>query len=220
VLDLGAGTGRIGKAFVDAHDSYVGVDLSLAMLREFPADGGAVHLVQGNGQQLPFRDGTFAVVLLMQVLTGTDDWRGLVNEACRVLAHPGAIVAGHTNTPSTGVDARLKRRLAAILEEMGIASHQPRQSREQALAWLDASALRRVHVVAASWSVERTPREFLARHRTGARFSALPGAAREKALRKLSRWAQDTFGSLDMVSSEEHRFELDLFEVDPHCRMA
>lgn len=32
---LGAGTGRVGRAFVEAGDDYVGVDLSLGMLREF-----------------------------------------------------------------------------------------------------------------------------------------------------------------------------------------
>ena len=35
LLDLGAGTGRIGWPFVAAGDDYVGVDLSLGMLREF-----------------------------------------------------------------------------------------------------------------------------------------------------------------------------------------
>ncbi len=214
VLDLGAGTGRIGKAFVEANDSYVGVDVSLAMLREFLADSRTARLVQGSGQQLPLRDGAVDLVLLMQVLGGADDWRGLVNEACRVLAPAGVIVVGHTNSPSTGVDARLKRRLAAILEEMGVASHQPRQSREQSLAWLELSATRRMHVIAASWSAEPTPREFLARHRTGARFSALPGAAQEEALQKLSTWTQDTFGSLDVALTEERSFELDLFEFN------
>ena len=52
VLDLGAGTGRIGKAFVDANDSYVGIDLSLAMLREFLSGSRAARLVQGGGQRL------------------------------------------------------------------------------------------------------------------------------------------------------------------------
>jgi len=215
VLDLGAGTGHIGKAFVEANDSYVGVDFSLAMLREFLADSRTARLVHGRGEQLPLRDGAFAVVLLMQVLSGTHDWRGLVNEACRVLSPAGAIVVGHTKTPSTGVDAQLKRRLAAILEKMGIVSHQPQKAREQSLAWLESSAIRRVHVIAASWSAEPTPREFLARHRTGARFSALPAVVQEKALQKLSTWAQNTFGSLDMVFVEEYSFELDVFEINP-----
>src|SRR5258705_13776305 len=35
LLDLGAGTGRIGRSFVAAGDDYVGVDLSVGMLRKF-----------------------------------------------------------------------------------------------------------------------------------------------------------------------------------------
>ena len=35
ILDLGAGSGRIGRAFVAAGDDYVGVDLSSGMLRAF-----------------------------------------------------------------------------------------------------------------------------------------------------------------------------------------
>src|SRR4051812_25298880 len=35
LLDLGAGTGRIGWCFAEAGDDYVAVDLSLGMLREF-----------------------------------------------------------------------------------------------------------------------------------------------------------------------------------------
>jgi predicted TPR repeat methyltransferase len=34
LLDLGAGAGRIGRPFVAAGDDYVGIDLSLGMLRE------------------------------------------------------------------------------------------------------------------------------------------------------------------------------------------
>ena len=41
LLDLGAGTGRIGRPFVAAGDDYVGVDLSLGMLREFARRAGA-----------------------------------------------------------------------------------------------------------------------------------------------------------------------------------
>ena len=80
VLDLGAGTGRIGKAFVAANDFYVGVDASLGMLQEFLLTTRTPPcLAQADGQQLPFRDGAFDVVMLMQVLSGAGDWRGLLS---------------------------------------------------------------------------------------------------------------------------------------------
>ena len=215
VLDLGAGTGRIGKAFAQTDGWYVGLDLSLPMLQEFRRQNAAASLIQADGQHLPFRDGTFGVALLMQVLSGTSDWQSLLCEVVRVLAPAGAVVVGHTIAPSTGVDAQLKRQLAIVLEQMGVASHRRNKSREKALSWLEARAARRSHASAASWMADRTPREFLKRHRTGARFAALPVAVQEEALTKLAAWAKEKFGSLDTVFSEKHSFQLDIFDF---CR--
>jgi ubiquinone/menaquinone biosynthesis C-methylase UbiE len=212
VLDLGAGTGRIGKAFVAANDFYVGVDSSLGMLREFLLTTPTPGLAQADGQQLPFRDGAFDVVMLIQVLSGAGNWRGLLSEARRVLRPRGAVVVGHRVAPAAGVDAQLKKRLAAILETMGIEQQEAKQFRDQALAWLRSSAALRLSLRAVTWERNSTPREFFVRHRVGARFAALPDAVRDQALQKLSTWAEETFGSLDAASREEHSFELDVFE--------
>ena len=111
VLDLGAGTGRIGKAFVDAGDAYIGVNLSLGMLREFAVQTGAMGgkvrcLAQADGAQLPFRDAAFDVVLLIQVLSGARRWRRLLDEARRVLKAGGSIVVGRVVAPMAGIDAQ------------------------------------------------------------------------------------------------------------------
>ena len=212
VLDLGAGTGRIGKAFVAADDFYVGVDASLGMLQEFLLTTRVPCLAQADGQQLPFRDGVFDVVMLMQVLSGAGDWRGLLSEARRVLRPGGAVVAGHRVAPTAGVDAQLKKRLAAILETMGVERHQGKQVRDQALAWLGSSAALRLHLRAATWERNPTPREFFVRHQSGARFAALPDAVRDAALEKLRAWAEKTFGSCDAASREEHSYEIDVFQ--------
>src|SRR6516162_3244733 len=62
VLDLGAGTGRIGRVFVAAGDLYVGVDASLAMLRKFLESSQGGFLLQADGRRLPFRNHAFDVV--------------------------------------------------------------------------------------------------------------------------------------------------------------
>lgn len=212
VLDLGAGTGRFGKAFVAAGDSYAGVDTSLAMLLEFRAACKNALLAQADGRQLPFCKGTFDVVLLMQVLSGTGDWQSVVNEARRVLRPGGSVVVGHTVSPELGIDAQLKRRLRGILEEMQVAWHQSQQSRRQALAFLESISKLHTHSMAASWNVKTTAREFLQRHRTGARFAALPLDIQEQALEKLRAWAETTFRSVDAEFQEKRSFELEIFE--------
>jgi SAM-dependent methyltransferase len=211
VLDLGAGTGRFGKAFVAAGDFYAGVDTSLAMLREFRAASNNGFLAQADGRQLPFCNGAFDLVLLMQVLSSVGDWQSVLNEARRVLRPGGSVVIGHTVSPESGIDTQLKRRLRDILEEMQVDWHQPRESRRQALAFLESISKLHTHSLAASWNVNTTAREFLQRRRTGARFAALPVDIREQALEKLRAWAETMFGSVDAGFQEQRNFELEIF---------
>ncbi|MBZ5524345.1 MAG: class I SAM-dependent methyltransferase [Acidobacteriia bacterium] len=215
VLDLGAGTGRIGRAFVTSRDEYFGVDLSLGMLREFQVSAGQegkCRLVQADGCQLPFLDHSFGIVMLMQVLSGANDWQPILSEACRVVRPGGVIIAGHTAMPPEGIDKQLKRRLSEILAESGNAPHGGSRRRNDALEWLDLRALHHVHRIAASWNASRTPRQFLERHRTGAKFSALPAGIQAPAMEQLSAWAENSFGSLDTIFPEQHAFELEIFE--------
>lgn len=217
-LEVGAGTGRIGRAFVAAGDFYVGLDTSFAMLREFSLNSKSstrsksCFLVQADGACLPFRSRAFDVVLLIQVLSGTDDWRTILDETLRVLRPGGSIVVGRTVSPESGIDAQLKHRLKLILEEMQVAWHQPRESRRQALSLLSSSAVHHLRLEAAQWDVQTTVGEFLLRRRTGARFAALPFLLQEEALKKLRSWAETTFGSTETTFQERRSFELDVFE--------
>jgi ubiquinone/menaquinone biosynthesis C-methylase UbiE len=217
VLDLGAGTGRIGRAFLAAGDFYVGVDSSLGMLQEFSAkpefrESKTCLLAQAEGRQLPFHNAIFDLVLLMQVLSAAGNWRELLGECRRVLRPGGIIAVGHTKSPESGIDAELKGRLAAILEEMQVRWHQPRESRRQALAWLEAASVRHWYREAASWKVMTSAEEFLSRHKTGARFGALPQSIQEAALARLRAWAVTNFASVSARCEEQHSFELSIFE--------
>jgi ubiquinone/menaquinone biosynthesis C-methylase UbiE len=211
LLDVGAGTGRIGAAFVAAGDDYVGVDLSFSMLGEF-AQRGTARLVQADGARLPFADAAFDAVMLIQVFGGMRRWRDVLAEARRVLRPAGALVVGRTIAPADGIDEQMKQRLAAILGEIGAGS-QRMNVREDALHALERSA-RSTRIEAAAWIAARTPRAFLERHRTGARFAALPPRIKDEALSRLGGWATAAFGSLDAAFSERRAFELNVFRFD------
>jgi len=213
VLDLGAGTGRIGKAFVEAGDNYVGADLSLAMLREFVVPGRTPMLAQADGERLPFREGTFHVGLLMQVLSGARNVRRLLAEAGRMLVPGGALILGQTVAPPDGVDAQMKSRLAEILASFGVERRAQGLGQVEAFEWFASRARRRARVVAARWISDRSPRGFLARHRTGTRFAALPEEIQHDAIEQLAASAGLHFGSLDAIFSESYSFELEVFEL-------
>jgi ubiquinone/menaquinone biosynthesis C-methylase UbiE len=212
-LDIGAGTGRIGRSFVRAGDDYVGVDLSFGMLRMFMQQTDDLkdrpRLIRADGERLPFRDNSFDAVMLIQVFGGVVRWRALLDEARRVLRTFGVLILGHTIAPNDGVDERMKRRLAALLAELGVKPAQL-NARKDVQNWLKANA-RGKRMIAARWTAVRTPRGFLKRHRTGARFAALPDAVKENAMSALSTWAKAAFGSVDMEFREPYAFELEAF---------
>jgi demethylmenaquinone methyltransferase/2-methoxy-6-polyprenyl-1,4-benzoquinol methylase len=210
LLDLGAGTGRIGWPFVAAGDDYVGVDVSLGMLREFKGRIRQARVVQADGERFPFRDATFDAVMLIQVFGAMRGWRGVLAEARRVMRSAGTLLVGRTTAPADGIDEQMKQRLATILDAMG-AQRDRASRRAEALRFL-AEAASESRVSAAAWNAERTPRAFLERHRTGARFAALPASIKDEALGKLAAWATATFGSLDATFREPHSFELRVFK--------
>lgn len=209
VLDLGAGSGRIGRPFVAAGDRYVGVDLSFGMLHEFARRARTPRMAQCDGESLPFRDGTFDVVMLVSVVGGARGWRRIAADARRVLRGNGALVIGKTVGPEDGTDAMLKARLVAILEELGVPAEEKQTGK--ALSWLESVAEEKQVVEAASWTSERSPRGFLDRKPTGAKFSELPIDVRDEALRRLTDWATATFGSIESVRPEAYTFELTIF---------
>jgi ubiquinone/menaquinone biosynthesis C-methylase UbiE len=216
VLDLGAGTGRIAKPFLAAGDFYVGVDSSLGMLQEFSAkpefrESKTCFLAQVEGRQLPFQNASFDLVLLMRVLSAGNS-REMLDECRRVLRPGGIVAVGHARGPESGVDAQLKLQLAAILDAMHVAWHKPKESRRQALDWLESASVRHSHREAASWKVTTSAEEFLSRHRTGARFAALPLSIQKEALARLRAWAETNFGSVNAGFEEHHSFDLDIFE--------
>jgi len=170
-------------------------------------------LVQADGERLPFANATFDAVMLIQVFGGMRGWRRLLAEVWRVLRSKGALVTGRTVAPADGIDAQMKRRLAAFLGEIGVEPDQ-KNAHDDVQHWLKSSARSGTCVVEASWNTDRTPRGFLVRHRTGARFSMLPEPVKEEALRKLDAWADATFGSLDAVFSERHVFELRVLKFE------
>lgn len=216
VLEIGAGTGRIGHAFQAAGDAYVGVDLSRGMLGQFVArlgasGGRAPPLAQGNGQALPFAAGIFDAVLLVQVLGVLPDWRQVLGEAQRVLRPGGGLALGQTVPPANGVDRRMRDRMTDILADLGTPAAPAGARVVDAVAWLAPQARCHVHLIAAAWEQNRTPREFLTRHPSGARFASLPPEVRAVALTRLEAWTRVTLGALDVSFIERWAFELDVF---------
>jgi ubiquinone/menaquinone biosynthesis C-methylase UbiE len=223
LLDLGAGTGRLGRPFVRAKDGYVGVDRSLPMLERFraatsPSPERSPGLALAEGASLPFPAGSFRGVLLAHVLSGSPDWKAVLAEARRVLDSAGVLFLAQRTGPPDGLDARLRAQLRKILASLEVPVPEAGGVRDEARAWLAGVATSHEQVVAARWTVEATPSDFMTRHSTGARFASLPAAVQRESMARLADWAVATFGGLETSVAEDHRLELDAFRLSGSAR--
>jgi sarcosine/dimethylglycine N-methyltransferase len=103
VLELGCGLGTIliaSQQWVQSRETYVGIDLSYEMIRRarvkrcqsvFP---GQIEFLLSSAIALPFRDGSFNVVLLSHLVKYLTDIQlgQVMSEARRVLNDAGRIV--------------------------------------------------------------------------------------------------------------------------------
>jgi SAM-dependent methyltransferase len=117
VLDLGTGTGKaarvVAKRFPEAE--VVGVDLSPAMIEEarkvLPAElSGRVRFEVADASRLPFQDGAFDLVVLLNMIP-------FFGELARVTAPGGRVAAASSfgsQTPIYVPPQTLRKRLAPL----------------------------------------------------------------------------------------------------------
>jgi SAM-dependent methyltransferase len=87
-LEVGTGSGRFASAFSIRH----GIDPSRPLLLMAKARGLAV--IQGEGEHLPYRAGTFDCVLMMTVICFLENPLPVLQECRRVLGDCGTLVLG------------------------------------------------------------------------------------------------------------------------------
>lgn len=91
LLDAGGGTGRVAKFMSGKANPVVVADLSHKMLSEARQKAG-LNPVCSYTETLPFPDGTFACIIMVDALHHVFDQRGTVEELWRTLQPGGRIV--------------------------------------------------------------------------------------------------------------------------------
>jgi malonyl-CoA O-methyltransferase len=135
-LDVGTGTGRDLAILSDAGArTVVGVDLSLAMLRQKASDRPCVC---ADGCRLPFAGGTFDLITSSLMVGDVEDLAGWIRETTRVLARGGTLVYSdfHPSWAERGW-ARTFRAADGELRELGFYPH----TIEQHIGLLEGASL-------------------------------------------------------------------------------
>ena len=113
VLDAGGGTGRIAQYLRDQADLVIVTDLSCKMLKEAHKKEG-LHAVCSQTERLPFADGAFARIIMVDALHHVYDQRCTAGELWRVLQPGGRIVIEEPDVRTFVV------RLLALTEKLAL----------------------------------------------------------------------------------------------------
>jgi len=91
VLDAGGGTGRVAQFLVGRTDRVVVADQTYEMLQEARRKDG-VTAVNSHTEELPFADGYFCCVIMVDALHHVVDQAATIRELWRVLKPGGRII--------------------------------------------------------------------------------------------------------------------------------
>jgi SAM-dependent methyltransferase len=111
LLDAGGGTGRVSQALRGYVDQIVLVDLSRGMLKQANLKNG-LHVLAARTERLPFPDGTFERVLMVDALHHVISQADTCAELWRVLKRGGRILIEEPDVRQAPV------KLIAIMEKI------------------------------------------------------------------------------------------------------
>jgi ubiquinone/menaquinone biosynthesis C-methylase UbiE len=110
MLEVGCGAGHVLEKFEEC--KRTGIDLSSIMLeRTARRLGNSIPLVQGSADSLPFRSGSFDIVVCTEVLEHTTDPAAVIEELMRVAGSSGRVIV---SVPNEAMIDRAKATLRRI----------------------------------------------------------------------------------------------------------
>ena len=138
VLDAGGGTGRVAQFLVGKTNHVIVADQTFEMLREAHQKQG-ITAVHSNTEELPFTDGYFCCVIMVDALHHVSDQAATIRELWRVLKPGGRIIIEEPDIRSFRV------KLMAIGEKLALMrSHF--LSPQQIISLFDNKAAKRIEV--------------------------------------------------------------------------
>lgn len=210
VVEIGAGTGIMGRWFLDHPVRYAGLDLSLGMLGVFRRRALGAPLVQADGaRSWPFPDGSVSVVFSSRAIHLLP-LEHVVGELFRVGGPGAACVLGWVEREPESIKARMSREMQRRLRERGFPARAA-GSRRVLAACRERGATDLPKTVVVRWPARHTARQSLGdwRSKEGLGGIVLPPGVQEEVLNELEAWAVEAFGGLDAALETEDAYVLE-----------
>ncbi len=225
LLEVGAGTGQIGRCLRRLPLRYVGFDISTRMLARFRDRFTAnealpdLHQADGNGPW-PVGDGSVDVIFSSRTLHLLDS-RHVVNELFRVAALRGAVLlTGHVQREPDAVSAVMRNQMRRLLRDHGYEGRSSSDARQAIFEACRARGAQPIEkVVAANWSINEAPLRSIQswQGKSGLAGIDVPPAVKENILSQLRSWASRHYNGLDHSFETDEEYVIEGVRLTPTC---
>ena len=212
VVEIGAGTGRIGVALIASGVRYAGIDVSGGMLARFrerlPAgtDPGILIQADANGPW-PVDDGAAQVIFGLRSLHHL-----AVDHACeqalRVLRPGGVLLIGRVERGPESLHAEMREQMHRLLRTLGFT---PLRAGRAAGRLIDRICRRGADALPprtlAAWTVAKSPMRLIEdwASKRGLGGLSLPDADKRAVLSDLANWAAERFDGAEAPRQWQER---------------
>ena len=218
LVELGAGTGEIGLPLACLPIRYVGLDASVAMLRQFRAKaaGRTPSLILADCDRAwPLRHGVAAVVFASRVIHLLDP-EHVMREVLRVGRPASHLMLGRVLREPDGIKERLRRRRQGFLVEAGITPREGTAGTRRVVALCQTAGAQPLgRWVVAEWTGETSPEEILAGWESLSRMGSIPvdPVTRDGIVAEVRSWARGELGDLHRPEPFRERYAIDVVRL-------
>jgi SAM-dependent methyltransferase len=218
VVELGAGTGEIGRHLARFPVRYVGLDSSPAMLEVFRAKAvltSSSLIVADGNQPWPLPDGSAAAVVASRVIHLLEP-EHVVGETVRICRPGGLLILGRVLRERDSLKERLRRQRQELMVAAGITARQGEAGTRRVIDGVVAGGGESLgRQIVAAWSGETTPAQVIAGWEMLSRMGsvAVDAETRDTILDALRAWARTAFGDLDRPEAFHERYAIDVLRL-------
>jgi ubiquinone/menaquinone biosynthesis C-methylase UbiE len=211
IIDIGAGTGEIGRHSCKDGIRAVAIDQSESMLRRWPTtEGPCLRVVADANEGWPVADRSVRGVFCSRAVHLLDR-EHVATEVHRVMISGGCLIIGRVVRDSLGYRELMREKMRSLVAETGATMTDGRKRTERLVAKIiDFSGEPMGDVVAAEWSRSGCVADVIDGWRGKSKLGGvtMDAKSRDRVLDQVESWAVERFGDLTVESESKESYVL------------
>lgn len=222
VLEIGAGTGEIGCEIARLVHSYVAIDNSPGMLKQFrqrcQEKKLSAKIIQADGNlHWPVEAGAVNLIFSSRALHLLN-LEHIISELERLSLNAKLwLIVGKVQKAPGSIPDKMRKKMRQLLKQQGVSGRSGKRFKENLLQLLVGKGAEiRANIQVTTWEKAYAPVQSLAswRNKTGLAGVDITDETKTLILNQLEVWAKDYYGDIHQSVPVQYSYEIDCFCLD------